>query len=36
MDEVGRACGIRGTEEKSVQGFGRKVQKKETTQKTET
>jgi hypothetical protein len=33
--EVGGACGTRGGGVKSVQGFGGKAQRKETTQKTE-
>jgi hypothetical protein len=30
-NEVGGACGTRGTGEKSVQGFGGKARRKETT-----
>jgi hypothetical protein len=33
-NEVGGACGTHGRGEKSVQGFGRKVRRKETTWKT--
>jgi hypothetical protein len=33
-NEVGRACGMHGRGEKSVQGFGGKARKKETTWKT--
>jgi hypothetical protein len=33
-NEVGRACGTRGRVERSVQSFGRKAQRKETTRKT--
>jgi hypothetical protein len=33
-DEVGRACGTHGREEKIVQGFGGKARRKETTGKT--
>jgi hypothetical protein len=32
-NEVGRACGTHEREDKSVQGFGRKAQRKETTRK---
>jgi hypothetical protein len=32
---VGRACGMHGRGQKSVQGFGGKGQRKETTWKTE-
>jgi hypothetical protein len=34
VNEVGGACGTRGRGEKSVQGFGGKARKKETTGKT--
>jgi hypothetical protein len=33
-NEVGGACGTHGTGEKSVQGFGEKARRKETTGKT--
>jgi hypothetical protein len=33
-NEVGRACGTHGRGEKSVQGFGGKARRKETTWKT--
>jgi hypothetical protein len=33
-NKVGEACGTHGTGEKSVQGFGGKAQRKETTWKT--
>jgi hypothetical protein len=34
VKEVGRACGMHGRGEKSVQGFGGKARRKETTRKT--
>jgi hypothetical protein len=34
-NEVGGASGTHGREEKSVHGFGGKIKRKETTQKTE-
>jgi hypothetical protein len=34
VNELGRACGTHGREEKIVQGFGGKARRKETTRKT--
>jgi hypothetical protein len=35
VDSVGSRCGMHGSGEKSVQGFGEKARRKETTWKTE-
>jgi hypothetical protein len=34
LNEVGRACGPHGRGQKSIQGFGGKARRKETTRKT--